>query len=221
MLPLYTVLFIAVLIVSELPCSARGSHAEAVGEVESALSWVEKTDATSLLQDDAKQNRRRFLSVCGFACLVPGVGAINAERCYSEVAVEIIRGTADVIRSERHSQLQQKAGQLARQFNILVAASERRAGRAACGEAVDWDAALTELGKLVWSLETSTSSRGQVTLLRDGPVFLISLPDDTDFESIHQAACNVLEKNGLRSQSKLVVGGLAGSFSMSRAVLCS
>jgi hypothetical protein len=220
MLRLCSIFFLAVVIVSALACSARDGFAEAASEVEKELSWVETADPASLVQDDAKRKRRRFLSVCGYSCRVPGVGEINAERCYPEVTVEGIKGTSDVIRSERHSQLQQRAEDLARQYNILVASSERHAGRAACGDAVDWDAALDEISKLVWSLRTPTSSQGQVTLERDSPVFRVSLPDGTDFESIHHAACNALQKNGLQSQSKLVVGSLAGSSAMSHTVVC-
>ena len=74
------------------------------------LNWVDTADPVKAIHQDIGAGRLRFLSICGYACELPGVGDLNYARCYSAAAsVETVRGTSDVIRSDRHLRLQRTA----------------------------------------------------------------------------------------------------------------
>jgi hypothetical protein len=171
--------------------------------IEQKLEWVETANPRRMAEEDAARGQHRFLSVCGYSCMVPGIGTVNAKRCYPSVAVEDIAGTGDVFFSDRQRALQQHAWELATDYNALVAASQRAAGQSTCLASENWDGALTELAKLVWSLSPGPSGQGHVTIPWDSSKFELSIPDGKSFDSISQAACAVLRANGLDGKATL------------------
>jgi hypothetical protein len=174
-----------------------------------------------MAEADGSRDRHRFLSVCGYSCMVPGIGTINAKRCYPDVTIEEIAGTGDVLISDRQQSLQKRAWEVAQEFNMLVAASYRAAGKSACLPFENWDEALTDLTKLVWSLSPGTFTEGTVGIHPSRSTFEVSLPKGRSFGDMHQAACESLRKNGLGGKAALAYRTAGPGEALFQQVACS
>src|SRR5437667_7504755 len=85
------------------------------------LDWIDHADPARMAKQDIAAGRFRFLSICGYACELPGVGGMTYFRCYSgSASIDTVDGTSDVIRSDRHLRLQNKSLTLASEYNHLV-----------------------------------------------------------------------------------------------------
>jgi hypothetical protein len=102
-------------------CSGQTELQSAAASVERQLAWVEAAKPEAMLDADARAGRQRFLSVCGYSCVVPGIGELTATRCYPSVRVQTIEGTSDTILSERHAALVRRAAEVAAEYNTLAA----------------------------------------------------------------------------------------------------
>ena len=122
---------------------------------EDPLDWVENADPVKTVLQDISAGRFRFLSICGYACELPGVGDLNYARCYSAVAsVESVRGTSDVIRSDRHLRLQSKTSEFASKYNELLARKLDSLGKRTCPPGEQWDALLHTLSAYVHGMRS-------------------------------------------------------------------
>jgi hypothetical protein len=94
-----------------------------------------------MAKQDIAAGRFRFLSICGYACELPGVGHMTYFRCYSGSAnMETVDGTSDVMRSDRHLRPQNKALVLASEYNDLIARKLDDLGKRTCPIGEQWDA---------------------------------------------------------------------------------
>ncbi len=129
---------------------------------EDPLDWVEHANPTDMARRDIAAGRFRFLSICGYACGLPGLGNLNYARCYSgSASVETVQGTGDVIRSDRHQSLQHKATAVASEYNELIARKLDGLGKRTCPVGEQWDALLYALSGYVTRM-TSERSRAWV-----------------------------------------------------------
>ena len=120
-------------------CSAKDSAKD-------PLDWIEHAEPAGMAKQDIAAGRFRFLSICGYACELPGIGEMTYRRCYSgSASVETVDGTSDVIRSDRHSRLQNKALILASEYNQLIARKLDEFGKRTCPIGEQWDALLLAL----------------------------------------------------------------------------
>jgi len=117
---------------------------------EDPLDWVEHANPTDMVKRDIAAGRFRFLSICGYACELPGLGDLNYARCYSgSASVDTVQGTGDVIRSDRHQRLQGKAVAFASEYNQLIARKLDELGKRTCPVGEQWDALLHALSEHV------------------------------------------------------------------------
>ena len=120
------------------------------------LDWIDHAEPAGMAKQDIAAGRFRFLSICGFACELPGVGHMTYVRCYAgSVRVETVDGTSDVIRSDRHLHLQRKALILASEYNQLIARKLDELGQRTCPIGEQWDALLVALTDYVKRAERS------------------------------------------------------------------
>jgi hypothetical protein len=116
------------------------SSLRAQTEVERRLEWVESTTPAIMLADSTRAGHFHFLTVCGFACEEPGIGALTYFHCYAGAATKLtVDPTGDVIRSQRHGQLKGEMYRFAQHYNILLRAQLDSAGKRTCPASERWD----------------------------------------------------------------------------------
>lgn len=122
------------------------------------LEWVDHAEPVAMAKQDIAAGRFRFLSICGYACELPGVGEMTYSRCYSgSASVEIVHGTSDVIRSDGHLRLRKKALLLASEYNELIARKLDELGKRTCPIGEEWDALHRALSDHVKRVTTERS----------------------------------------------------------------
>ena len=116
------------------------SSLRAQTEVELGLVWVESTTPAIMLADSTRAGHFHFLTVCGYGCEEPGLGALTYFHCYASAATKLtVDPTGDVIRSPRHGLLKDKVFRFAQQYNILLRAQLDSAGKRTCPASERWD----------------------------------------------------------------------------------
>ncbi len=93
------------------------------------LQWLRTADAEVAFKKDLKASRIRFYQYYGYASLTPVVGF---DPCYSQVEVTPIEGTGDVIASDKHLFLIERARRFATQYNLLMKDHIDRSGLRSC-----------------------------------------------------------------------------------------
>lgn len=185
-------------------CEDATPLAAAARDVEHRLAWVESAEPTAMLAQDISAGQQRFLSVCGYACVVPGVGAITAKHCYPNVAVQPIEGTSDVRLSTRHSAMIERAAEVAAEYNSLAARSLSERGFGRCPQGANWDAAFRELNALARTVRPLLAE-ADFSLLPNGPTFTLNLPSQLLTPSFTRAACAVIRTNKLPPSARIAV----------------
>jgi hypothetical protein len=200
-------------------CQGETQLAAAAREVEQRLAWVETAKPAAMLAQDISAGQHRFLSVCGYACVVPSVGAITAERCYPTAAVQPIEGTSDVRLSTRHSALVERAAEVAAEYNLLAARSLSERGLGQCPQGANWDAAFRELHALALSVRPSLAE-ADFSLLPNEPTFTLNLPPQLLTPAFTQSACAVIRANKLPPSARIAMRDGQATQGTSPVLMC-
>jgi hypothetical protein len=116
---------------------------------EQTLAWLDKADPVVMFTDSTRLNRVHFLEVCGLTCETPGMGPLTYGHCYAqEAGVLRIDATGDMITSDRHAALKEKALAFAKRYNNLVQESLDSSGKRHCPTTEQWDKYWGALEKL-------------------------------------------------------------------------
>lgn len=201
-------------------CSAESDSATSVVAIERQLSWVENVSPAAMLQEDTRVGRLRFLSVCGYSCRIPAVGAITAQRCYPSVEVQKIEGTTDALASDRHAALVRRAAEVADQYNTLVVQSAALQGRSLCPVGANWDAAFRDLHAVIRAAHPGLSE-ADFTLMPREPKFLVVLPQEVLSPRFEVSTCAVLRKHNLPLSAHIAVLGHLGQAELNARVMCN
>lgn len=202
-LPLPAIFLVAVALA--LSACARETKLEvAARSVENQLAWVEHTDIAALNEADRKKGIRRFMLVCGYSCVAPGVGSLTTERCFPGIKNEPIEGTSDVILSQRHKELIARAYVVAKQYNALVAESEAKTGQSTCPSGADVDAAFHEIGSQ-FRAAFPTASESAFRMGAGALMFELVPPSGHVSTSFEQAACAALPKYHLPVRTRIAI----------------
>jgi hypothetical protein len=141
-----------VLIAAALIAFTPGARATAQADV-LTLQWPDTVSATSLFRSAIAANRFEFLAVCGYACGSPRVGWTQYRHCYSHVAsIRTMDPTGDVIESNRHLQLKNRAWALADTVNQWVLRRLDSLSMRECPAGEDWDELFLAMNRLADSL---------------------------------------------------------------------
>ena len=84
------------------------------------LQWLDTADAQADAQQAVKQNDLRLLGLATRAVNIPGVDAAQAVKYEQSCGVQLIEGVSDVVRSDEHLRLMQKARAYALQYNAII-----------------------------------------------------------------------------------------------------
>jgi hypothetical protein len=188
-----------------LSACARESKLEvAARSVEKRLAWVEHANVAALYQADHQKGIRRFMLVCGYSCVAPGVGSLTTERCFPGVENEPIEGTSDVVLSARHKELMARAYVVAKQYNALVAESEAKTGQSTCPSGADVDAAFHEIGSQ-FRAAFPTASESAFRMGAGALMFELVPPSGHVSTSFEQAACAALSKHRLPARTRIAI----------------
>lgn len=161
------------------------------------LAWVNNANAQEIASRDTAQGNLRFFSVCGFSCVVPGVGTTNATLCYPKTVVHRIEGTSDGYGSEEELQLNLKARTFAEQYNLLVASQLQREKKSACDPSTDWDAGFHAMHQYVQSLSNKSNEEGLVALVVERSEFVVTMPPNVSLDQASLGLCERIRLHGL------------------------
>ena len=160
------------------------------------LAWVETANVKNIFNSDISSNNLRFFEICGFSCWPPGVGQINALKCYS-IKIERINGTSDAI-SDQHKHLNDIARNFATEYNKLMANYLKLNNLSYCDSTADWDTAWQELLNFIETL-SKKGNAGSVNVPLDPrePDFNLVLPSIDQLELYKSKFCQIIVNQGI------------------------
>lgn len=205
------------LVSATLIVGAGLTHATTIEDIEREMGWLERTTAQQQFEQDFRAGIRRFFSVCGIQCWLPGIG-LNARFCHSDLPYKVIEGTGDAFWGDRHLRLMRLATQFALEYNLLVRKSEEATGRSTCSPKADWTAADKEFMGLLFH-EGSRVAPVQRSQQGD-PVLYLTIPgSDRSVTTLERKACDIARSRHLLPRGRIEVNKAVGE--PSRPLRCA
>ncbi|MBT8437457.1 MAG: hypothetical protein KJP11_08810 [Gammaproteobacteria bacterium] len=84
------------------------------------LQWLDAADPQADANQAVKQNDLRLLGLATRSVNIPGIEAENVLKYEQQCGVQLIEGISDVVRSDEHLRLMQKARSYALQYNAII-----------------------------------------------------------------------------------------------------
>ena len=84
------------------------------------LQWLDAADPQADAMQAVKQNDLRLLGLATRSVNIPGVSADEMLAYEQSCGVQLIEGISDVVRSDEHLRLMQKARSYALQYNAII-----------------------------------------------------------------------------------------------------
>lgn len=84
------------------------------------LQWLDAADPQADAQQAVLQNDLRLLGLATRSVNIPGVEADEMRAYEDSCGVQLIEGISDVVRSDEHLRLMQKARSYALQYNAII-----------------------------------------------------------------------------------------------------
>jgi hypothetical protein len=84
------------------------------------LQWLDAADPQADAQQAIKQNDLRLLGLATRSVTIPGIDAADQIKYEEACGVQLIEGISDVIRSDEHLRLMQKARSYAQKYNAII-----------------------------------------------------------------------------------------------------
>ncbi|MGD2173066.1 MAG: hypothetical protein PVI70_04335 [Gammaproteobacteria bacterium] len=84
------------------------------------LQWLDTADPQADANQAVKQNDLRLLGLATRSVNIPGVAADEVIKYEESCGVQLIEGISDVVRSDEHLRLMQKARAYALQYNAII-----------------------------------------------------------------------------------------------------
>ena len=84
------------------------------------LQWLDAADPQADAQQAVKQNDLRLLGLATRSVMIPGIDAADQIKYEEACGVQLIEGISDVIRSDEHLRLMQKARSYALKYNAII-----------------------------------------------------------------------------------------------------
>jgi ABC-type uncharacterized transport system auxiliary subunit len=112
-----TLLITASLIVLLAGCA---STAEPLDPYVQQLQWLDAADPQADANQAVKQNDLRLLGLATRSVNIPGIKKENILKYEERCGVQLIEGISDVVRSDEHLRLMQKARSYALKYNAII-----------------------------------------------------------------------------------------------------
>ena len=116
-LALFHPLAIALFCVSLAACSSTG---DPIDPYVQKLQWLDSADPQADAEHAIKKNDLRLLGLATRAVNIPGVEKELQYRYEQKCGVQLIEGISDVVRSDEHLRLMQKARSYALKYNAVI-----------------------------------------------------------------------------------------------------
>ena len=116
-LALFYPLAIALFCVSLAACSSTG---EPIDPYVQKLQWLDSADPQADAEHAVKKNDLRLLGLATRAVNIPGVEKELQYKYEQRCGVQLIEGISDVVRSDEHLRLMQKARSYALRYNAII-----------------------------------------------------------------------------------------------------
>ena len=180
---------------------------------EADLEWVVKAPAPArMLADSLRRGRVRFLEVCGIACFTPGVGSVTYYKCYAAVAgISRADPTNEVIVSQRHDELKQRAFRFVERYNALLLDTLNRSGKRKCPPGERWDDYWHAVNSLAHALPAHPNHSFVTATAAAGPSerdFELHIQDTRDVSpKIYGGFCALAPTFGIRRVTFSVTSG--------------
>jgi hypothetical protein len=84
------------------------------------LQWLDAADPQSDANQAVKQNDLRLLGLATRSVNIPGIEPEDTLKYEEQCGVQLIEGVSDVVRSDEHLRLMQKARSYALQYNAII-----------------------------------------------------------------------------------------------------
>ena len=84
------------------------------------LQWLDSADPQADANQAIKQNDLRLLGLATRSVVIPGIETANYIKYEEACGVQLIEGISDVVRSDEHLRLMQKARSYALQYNEII-----------------------------------------------------------------------------------------------------
>ena len=110
-------------ILTILLCTLLGACASSANNIdpyEQKLQWLDSADPQADANQAIKQNDLRLLGLAIRSVNIPGVNKEDMLKYEEACGVQLIEGVSDVVRSDEHLRLMQKARSYALQYNAII-----------------------------------------------------------------------------------------------------
>jgi hypothetical protein len=84
------------------------------------LQWLDSADPQADANQAVKQNDLRLLGLATRSVNIPGIEPEDILKYEEQCGVQLIEGISDVVRSDEHLRLMQKARSYALQYNAII-----------------------------------------------------------------------------------------------------
>jgi hypothetical protein len=111
------------LILTPLLCSLLAGCATSAAPIDpyvQKLQWLDAADPQADANQAVKQNDLRLLGLATRSVNIPGVGEEDMLKYEESCGVQLIEGISDVVRSDEHLRLMQKARSYALKYNAII-----------------------------------------------------------------------------------------------------
>ena len=100
-----------------LACATPGDNIDPYVQ---KLQWLDAADPQADANQAVKQNDLRLLGLATRTVSIPGVSKEDSYKYEQACGVHLIEGASDVVRSDEHLRLMQKARSYALQYNAII-----------------------------------------------------------------------------------------------------
>jgi len=114
-----TVFSILTLLLCNLLAGCAGSSG-AIDPYAQKLQWLDAADPQADANQAVKQNDLRLLGLAARSVNIPGVNKEDMQKYEESCGVQLIEGISDVVRSDEHLRLMQKARSYALKYNAVI-----------------------------------------------------------------------------------------------------
>ena len=96
------------------------STAEPIDPYVQQLQWLDAADPQADANQAVKQNDMRLLGLATRSVNIPGIKKEDLLKYEEKCGVQLIEGISDVVRSDEHLRLMQRARSYALQYNAII-----------------------------------------------------------------------------------------------------
>ncbi len=100
--------------------NACATSSEPIDPYVQKLQWLDAADPQADAEQAVKQNDLRLLGLATRSVNIPGVNKEDMLKYEESCGVQLIEGISDVVRSDEHLRLMQKARSYALRYNAII-----------------------------------------------------------------------------------------------------